>query len=293
MRDGQLEQDPQQRQADATGQEHVRHRGAAPAHPAGAEGEQGGAEGGASSYNASFGDRRGKDQAKEMTGKSLTEMTLAEVKAYQSKRGDRNAVGKYQFMKTTLFGSGTGRKRTMGLVDQLKIPMNSLFTPELQEQIQSELTKQNIRGLGLLNIPATPGAIYGAHYLGAGGLNAVRKQISTDPNMSVAGAMRAAGLRVGANPELENISVSNFENLMGERLIQRGGLGRGRDAGQLETATASLARTQTAAPMIMAMNVQAGGKQAPPVSTQVVVPAPIRARTQDDVVRAIQTTNAV
>jgi lysozyme len=66
-----------------------------------------------------------------------------------------------------------------------------------------------------------------------------------------------------------------------------------RQAGPLDAATASLARTQTAAPMIMAMNVQAGGKQAPPVSTQVVVPAPIRARTQDDVVRAIQTTNAV
>jgi hypothetical protein len=73
----------------------------------------------------------------EFSGKKLTEMTLTEVKAfgeYRSQGGaGAGAVGKYQFMPSTLFGR-TDKKGVFhqGLVQKLKKPMGAKFNKELQ-----------------------------------------------------------------------------------------------------------------------------------------------------------------
>ena len=71
-------------------------------------------------------------------------MTLTEVQAFQAARDKINngssAVGKYQFMPSTLFGR-TDKKgnHIPGLVDQLGLSMDTKFTGPIQEQLQELL----------------------------------------------------------------------------------------------------------------------------------------------------------
>jgi hypothetical protein len=171
-------------------------------------------------YNASFGDRKlgngaFTDIAKTQTGKSLTDMTLKELADYQATRGANGAVGKYQFMRSTLFGS----KNRPGLVQQEKLDINTTkFTPEIQERLQERLIGQNETSLRKMNIPVTPGNMYMAHYIGAGGTKAVHEAIQKDPNMTVADAMISKGYTIGNNPELYKKSVGEFESVLAGRL---------------------------------------------------------------------------
>jgi hypothetical protein len=171
-------------------------------------------------YNASFGDRKlgngaFTDIAKTQTGKSLTDMTLKELADYQATRGANGAVGKYQFMRSTLFGS----KDRPGLVQQEKLDINKTkFTPEIQERLQERLIGQNEASLKRMNIPVTPGNMYMAHYIGAGGTKAVHEAIQKDPNITVADAMMSKGYKIGNNPELYKKSVGEFESVLAGRL---------------------------------------------------------------------------
>jgi hypothetical protein len=171
-------------------------------------------------YNASFGDRKlgngaFTDIAKTQTGKSLTDMTLKELADYQATRGANGAVGKYQFMRSTLFGS----KDRPGLVQQEKLDINTTkFTPEIQERLQESLMGQNEASLKRMNIPVTPGNMYMAHYIGAGGTKAVHEAIQKDPNMTVADAMISKGYKIGNNPELYEKRVGEFESVLAGRL---------------------------------------------------------------------------
>jgi hypothetical protein len=173
----------------------------------------GGSESGGN-YNVSFGDRKLKngtwtDTAKEKTGKSLTDMTLEEVYAYQKTRGANGAVGKYQFINSTL----------TGLVQQAGLdPKTTKFTPEVQDKLNEKLISQNQNSLKNMGIPTTPGNMYMAHYIGAGGTKAVHEAIAKNPNMSVADAMSAKGYKIGNNPELYKLKVGEFESTLAGRL---------------------------------------------------------------------------
>lgn len=179
-------------------------------------------------YNTTYNPAEKEKQEQLRDGKPLTEMTLSEVLEYQKRLGpDKNAVGRYQFVQSTLFGDDD----KSGLVGQLKLPMNTVFTPEIQEQLNEKLTRQNIAQLRRFKIPVTPSNVYGAHYLGVGGLQAVVEAAETTPEMTVEEAFkqyneahpeRKHPLSIGVNKELENLLVGNFASEMALRLGQAG-----------------------------------------------------------------------
>ena len=179
-------------------------------------------------YNVSFGDRelspgsgRFTNTAEQLTGKSLTDMTLKEVQDYQSTRGANGAVGKYQFMKTTLFGRQDSKGKLIpGLVQQEGLDINTTrFTGDIQERLQKRFLGQNTAFLKSKNIPVTPGNQYMTHYVGTGGTQAVHEAIKNDPNMTVADAMKAKGYPIGNNPDLYKQRVGNFESVLAGRLF--------------------------------------------------------------------------
>jgi len=201
-------------------------------------------------YNISFGDRFDKKSGKMVNfakdpktgkplnlmtpeefsgGKKLTEMTLEEVKAfgeYRSQNGaGAGAVGKYQFMPTTLFGRVDKQgKYIPGLVAQLKIPMNTQFSGPVQEQLQELLRTQDVNVLKKAGVPITPGYEYMAHYIGAGGAIAVYNSIKRGENKTVAEVMTDARFPVGNNKELYEIRAIDFEKELQNRLEQKGKL---------------------------------------------------------------------
>jgi hypothetical protein len=192
--------------------------------PTGISQQIGGAES-LGNYNVSFGDRKLKSGkftniAETQTGKSLTDMTLKEVGEYQATRGANGAVGKYQFMTTTLFGRKDSKGKLIpGLVQQEGLDVNTTkFTPEIQERLQKRLLEQNSASLKNMNIPITPGNQYMAHYIGPAGTKAVHEAIQKNPNMSVADAMTAKGYKIGNNPELHKLKVGEFESTLAGRL---------------------------------------------------------------------------
>jgi hypothetical protein len=165
----------------------------------------------------------------EFSGKKLTEMTLDEVKAfgeYRSQNGaGAGAVGKYQFMPSTLFGR-INKKGVFvpGLVQQLKKPMSSLFNQTLQDELQNALRSQDIATLKRLGVPITPGYEYMAHYIGAGGAAAVFKSVSNGEDKTVAQVMIDSGYSVGNNQELYKLRVIEFEKILQGRLERKGNL---------------------------------------------------------------------
>ena len=76
------------------------------------------------------------------TAKPLTEMTLAEIEQHQTKmladpknKLNSSALGKYQFTRSTLFGSG----KDIGELARLGISKDEKFTPELQDRLALSL----------------------------------------------------------------------------------------------------------------------------------------------------------
>jgi len=186
-------------------------------------------------YDVSYGDRIDRKTGKktnslglktpeEYSGKKLTEMTLQEVKefgAYRSENGKgAGAVGKYQFMPTTLFG----KKGAPGLVQKLGLDMNTKFSPEVQEKLQELLHTEDVATLKRLGVPITPGYQYMAHYVGAGGAAAVHQSIQRGEDKTVAQVMSDKGYPVGNNPELHKIRAVDFERELQSRLEKKGKL---------------------------------------------------------------------
>lgn len=201
-------------------------------------------------YNISYGDRFDKKSGKIINvatdpitkkplnlmtpeeysgGKKLTEMTLSEVKAfgeYRSKNGaGAGAVGKYQFMPSTLFGryDKQGKFRP-GLVQQLNKSMSDKFDGPMQEELQQLLHGQDTNALKKAGVPITPGYEYMAHYIGAGGAIAVYNSINRGEDKTVAQVMMDAGYSVGNNKELYELRAVNFEKELQRRLEKKGGL---------------------------------------------------------------------
>jgi hypothetical protein len=154
-------------------------------------------------------------------------MTLEEVQAFGKYRSENGAgagaVGKYQFMPTTLFGRKDKKGNFLpGLVQQLNIPMSEKFTKEVQDKLQDKLHAQDVATLRRLGIPITPGYEYMAHYIGAGGAAAVHAQRNTDK--TVAEVMIENGQSVGNNRELKELKAKDFESILAGRLAKKGGL---------------------------------------------------------------------
>lgn len=187
----------------------------------------------AGGYNATFGDevqkngkivnKKGYISTQKAFGKNLTEMTLEEVKQFGQMRSkvskNSGAVGKYQFMPTTLFGETRGGKFYPGLVQELDIPMTALFDGPLQEKLYKRLESRNNATLKTAGVPLTPGYQYMATYIGAGGAIAVYQ--NRDKDMTVAQAMIGAGYTPPGkenNPELYKIKTYQFEKILEGRL---------------------------------------------------------------------------
>lgn len=143
-------------------------------------------------YNAVFGDATGETEPfspLKREKKLLTDMTIDEVEKYQGDaRVDSDttrAVGKYQFMRTTLFG----KKDNPGLIDQYnaanpndKIEGTDKFTPEVQDKLYDLLYANNEDYLQERGVPITPANMYMAHFLGPGGAKIVHDEYSSNPN---------------------------------------------------------------------------------------------------------------
>lgn len=186
-------------------------------------------------YNVTFGDRVGKDgqivgkydSPEKLIGKKLTDMTLEEVEKFGRMRPDgTGAVGKYQFMPTTLFGRKMSNgKFAPGLVQMLKLDMKTVkFDAKTQDELQQALRAQDVATLKRLNVPITPGYEYMAHYIGAGGAAAVHRSILAGENLTVAEVMIANKFKIGVNPELYRIRAHEFEKILEERLTKKGGV---------------------------------------------------------------------
>jgi hypothetical protein len=173
-------------------------------------------------------------------GKKLTEMTLEEVQAFGKYRSENGAgagaVGAYQFMPNTLFGGQRYDKISNkwyfapGLVQRSEYKMTDRFTTDVQDNLAKILRQDDLSQLKRLGVPLTPGYQYMAHYLGAGGAAAVYN--NRDKDMTIAQALATKGHPVGNNSELYKEKTKDFEQILTQRLVNKGGL-------LLETSTSS------------------------------------------------------
>lgn len=87
--------------------------------------------------------RRGYDDsfAHQVSG-SLTGKTLGEIEQIQRGMRGSSAIGRYQFMRGTLFG---GRRGDTGLVGELGLSRDEKFTPELQDRLANALVERRYR----------------------------------------------------------------------------------------------------------------------------------------------------
>jgi muramidase (phage lysozyme) len=83
-------------------------------------------------YNDSF--------AHQLSG-DLTGKTMGEIEQIQRGMRGSSAIGRYQFMRETLFG----KRGVPGLVDELGINRGEKFTPELQDRMASALIERRYR----------------------------------------------------------------------------------------------------------------------------------------------------
>jgi len=81
-------------------------------------------------------------------------------------------------MRTTLFGSA-GKP---GLVDQLKLPMDTIFNADTQELLQATMRKGNAAALEKQGVPATDANLNLANAVGAGGVAKLLKPENANKN---------------------------------------------------------------------------------------------------------------
>jgi hypothetical protein len=140
----------------------------------------------------------------DFSGKPLTEMTLAEVQAFQEYRNreapNTNALGKYGFMRTTLFG----RDGKSGLVGQLKLPMDTIFSPDTQELLQATMREGNAAALRSEGVEATDANLNLANSVGAKGAAKLLKP--ENANRNALEVLELTGAAAYTNPHLNRLS---------------------------------------------------------------------------------------
>ena len=163
----------------------------------------------------------------------LTQLTLDQVKDFQqyknSVKNNSGAVGAFQFMPSTLFGSiGKNGKLRPGLVQQHNIPMTAKFDQQLQQFLQDKFMAANDSILKKNGVDINSGNRYMAHYVGPSGAVAVYKDIKTNPNITVAQSMVKHGYNDPTvnNPELAILTVGQFPDIMAKRMAGNHGYGR-------------------------------------------------------------------
>ena len=138
-------------------------------------------EGGQSGYNATYGYGYGKQDPliEKMfgVGKKLTDLSINEVLMYTEARGgNRGAVGKYQFMPTTL-------THLVSKASGYAIHYQTKFTPEVQDTLYGIFSQSNVKVLKANGIVATPENIHLAHAVGAEGAVKLIKHADQNANI--------------------------------------------------------------------------------------------------------------
>ena len=138
-------------------------------------------EGGQSGYNATYGYGYGKQDPliEKMfgVGKKLTDLSIGEVLMYTEARGgNRGAVGKYQFMPTTL-------THLVSKASGYAIHYQTKFTPEVQDTLYGIFSQSNVKVLKANGIVATPENIHLAHAVGAEGAVKLIKHADQNANI--------------------------------------------------------------------------------------------------------------
>ncbi len=174
-----------------------------------AMGVVGASEGGAAGYDAIYGfSGIGGDPSIPKThgGKNLSQLTIGQVLAIAKSRGkNRGAVGKYQFMPSTL----------EYLLQHAGLTMNDLFSPENQDLLYRVFTELNGQELRKRGIEPTPENLHLAHALGAAG---AAQLLKADPNAIAADVL---GFKVGSdaritNPQLEQTTGKYIASISGK-----------------------------------------------------------------------------
>jgi len=138
-------------------------------------------EGGQSGYNATYGYGYGKQDPliEKMfgVGKKLTDLTIDEVLMYTKARGgNKGAVGKYQFIPTTL-------KELVSKASGYAIHFQTKFTPQVQDTLYGIFSQSNVKVLKANGIPITPENIHLAHAVGPQGAVTLIKHSDQNANI--------------------------------------------------------------------------------------------------------------
>ncbi|WP_267355619.1 MULTISPECIES: hypothetical protein [unclassified Methylobacterium] len=83
------------------------------------------------------------DSFAHQVGGDLTGKTLGEIEQVQRSMRGSSAIGRYQFMRGTLFGGGHRGDR--GLTGELGLSRDDKFTPELQDRLANALIERRYR----------------------------------------------------------------------------------------------------------------------------------------------------
>jgi hypothetical protein len=110
-----------------------------------------------------------------------------------------SAAGRYQFIDSTWRGLAQ-QYPELGLTDR--------FDPEQQERAMQVFTRDNANVLARAGIEPTPGNLYAAHFLGAGGATQV---LSRPDHVMMADVVGPEVMR--ANPHLNNMTVGRFRQV--------------------------------------------------------------------------------
>ena len=138
-------------------------------------------EGGQSGYNATYGYGYGKQDPliEKMfgVGKKLTDLSINEVLMYTEARGgNKGAVGKYQFIPTTLRG-------LVSKASGYAIHFQTKFTPQVQDTLYGIFSQSNVKVLKANGIVVTPENIHLAHAVGAQGAVTLIKHPDQNANI--------------------------------------------------------------------------------------------------------------
>lgn len=154
-----------------------------------------GREGGASGYDAIYGDG-GKIQ--KYNGKKVSELTIKEALDFSKSRGkDRGAIGRYQFIPSTL----------EKIYKDAGLKPDDLFSPQNQDKLFEALTESNRKVLkASMEREPTESELAVAHAVGAPGALELFRQSRINPKKSAADilfpdAQKSANAR-SVNPQL-------------------------------------------------------------------------------------------
>lgn len=137
-----------------------------------------------------------------------------------------SALGRYQFLEGTW-------SDLMAQHPELGLTADGRTDAGQQEKAIRAFTADNARTLKSAGIGVDPGALYAAHFLGAGGAS---KVLQGDPNSPVSAYVDSSV--ISANPQLQNMTVGQFR----EWAASKGG----NQAGGYAAPTATTAPTDTA-----------------------------------------------